>query len=122
MNALNRFAEIADLVKGWADKIDNAAGTEYAIVGDVAEEMRAFSNGLRGTIEIFRPIVEAAEEGVAEHNVAGSNLWPHPAPEHTVGGMPIRQCRQRRLHGPHYWRDLSMFACNGNNPMIPEDL
>lgn len=115
MNALNRFAEIADLVKGWADKMDNAAGVEYAIVGEVAEEMRAFSNDLRSTVAMFRPIMEAAEEVVAERNVAQSKLALNAAYGKYPGHERNFNCRRYTIeHDPHPWTlDDDVYYCDG---------
>lgn len=65
MTTLNRFADIADLVKDWAQRLNDDAGDLSPHIPVLVEEMRAFSNGLRGTVETFRPIIEAAEVLVA---------------------------------------------------------
>jgi hypothetical protein len=73
MTNLATYTQIAQLVKSWADKIDNAAGTEYAIVGEVADDMRAFGNGLLGAVDTFAPIIAELNKIVASDNVAASN-------------------------------------------------
>lgn len=61
---LSATQNIADLVKGWADRIDavdlvKAVQTEDNTeqsreLDDIAEEMRAFSNGLLTEVDNFR--------------------------------------------------------------------
>lgn len=111
MNALNRFAEIADLVNTWADRMVRESEARIP-PAYLAGEMRAFSNELRSTVAMFRPVVEAAEQVVAERNVAQSKLALNAA---YGKGQRDFNCRRYTIeHEPHPWTlDDDVYYCDG---------
>lgn len=119
MTTSAEYTQIAALVKGWADKIDNAAGVEYAIVGEVADEMRAFSNSLVAKVNMFASVLDAT---TPEETEAAAIALVNK-------GLPHQQCNRDAVHAPHTWsRFHDRFACNGVRlrrdlpPMVPEEV
>lgn len=88
---LSRYREIADLVKGWADRIEHAYDTDVAL-GNIVEDMRAFSNGLVATVNDFTPALEVE----------------------TVS-TPVMNCRRFPTEHPyHYFNDHGTeYVCRG---------
>lgn len=74
MTNLATYTQIAQLVKSWADTIDRTGpGIEWETVSDLADQMRAFSNGLMSTVDAFAPIVAELNKIVADDNVVEHN-------------------------------------------------
>lgn len=102
MTNLANYTQIAQLVKSWADTIDRTGpGIEWDTVSKLADDMRAFGNGLEHTVEMFGPIVAELNKFSADGN--------------DFVMVPVVNCnRYPNSHKPHIYEDHdNNYACWG---------